>query len=59
MSSHAIAHLRDVADNEENQEDCAEEVTAKQRQLQMGVSDEWDSESDEESVGAISVDEEV
>jgi hypothetical protein len=59
MSSHAIAHLRDVADDEENQEDCAKEVTAKQQRLQMGVSDEWDSESDEESVGAVSVDEEV
>jgi hypothetical protein len=23
MSSHAIAHLRDVEDDEENQEDCA------------------------------------
>jgi hypothetical protein len=59
MSSHAIAHLRDVEDEKENQEDCAEEVTAKQRRLQMGVSDEWDSESGEESVGAVSVDEEV
>ena len=59
MSSHAIAHLRDVADDEENQEDCAEEVTAKQRRLQMGVSDDWDSESNEESVGAVSLDEGV
>ena len=59
MSLHAIAHLRDVEDDEENQEDCAKEVTAKQRRLQMGVSDDWDSESDEESVGAVSVDEEV
>jgi hypothetical protein len=59
MSSHAIAHLRDIQDEEENHEDCAEEVTAKQRRLQMGVSDEWDSESGKESVGAVSVDEEV
>jgi hypothetical protein len=59
MSLHAIAHLRDVEDDEENQEDCAEEVAAKQRRLRMGVSDEWDSESDEESVGAVSVEEEV
>jgi hypothetical protein len=60
MSSHAIAHpLRDVEDDEENQEDCAEEVTAKHRRLQMEVSDEWDSESGKESVGAVSVDEEV
>jgi hypothetical protein len=59
MSSYAIAHLRDVEDDEENQEDCAEEVTAKQRRLRMGVSNEWNSESDEESVGAVSVDEEV
>jgi hypothetical protein len=59
MSLHAIAHLRDVEDDEENQEDCAEEVTAKQRRLQMGVSNEWDSESDEESVDDVSVDKEV
>jgi hypothetical protein len=39
-SLHAIAHLRDVEDDEEKQEDCAEEVTAKQRRLRMGVSDE-------------------
>jgi hypothetical protein len=42
-----------------NEEDCAEEVTAKQRRLRMEVSNKWDSESDEESVGAVSVDEEV
>jgi hypothetical protein len=59
MSLHAITHLRDVEDDEENQEDCAEEVTAKQRRLRMGVSDEWDSESGKESVGAVSLDEEV
>jgi hypothetical protein len=59
MSSHAITHLRDVEDDEENQEDCAKEVTAKQRWLRMGVSDELDSESDKESVGAVLVDEEV
>jgi hypothetical protein len=41
------------------QEDCAEEVTAKQRRLQMEVSDERDSKSDKESVGAVLVDEEV
>jgi hypothetical protein len=34
-------------------------VTAKQRRLRLGVSDEWDSESNEESVGAVSVDKEV
>jgi hypothetical protein len=33
MSLHAIAHLRDVEDDEENQEDCAGEVTAKQRRI--------------------------
>jgi hypothetical protein len=59
MSLHAIAHLRDVVDDKENQEDCAEEVTAKLRRLRMGVSDECDSESDEESVSAVLVDEEV
>jgi hypothetical protein len=59
ISSHAIAHLRDVEDDKENQKYCAEEVTAKQGRLRMGVSDEWDSESNEESVGAVLVDEEV
>jgi hypothetical protein len=34
-------------------------VTAKQRRLRLGVSNEWDSESNEESVGAVSVDKEV
>jgi hypothetical protein len=30
MSLNAIAHLRDVEDDKENQEDSVEEVTAKQ-----------------------------
>jgi hypothetical protein len=58
-SSHAIAHLRDLEDDKKNQEGCAEEVTAKQRRLRMELYDETDSESDDESVVEVSVDEEV